>query len=345
MPLGDGNIVNTVGDSVTTDLNSLTNVITSLSTFNNATLQSYISSNLSALWTNTSYYANGDISDLDTTNNNILASYSYSTNTTNNASCTGFTDSWVPSNNQQTSYSTTIPCQSTSGNTGSLSTCDASFAPSGTCKGCMDTTQLLTQHANAAAVVTAVKSKYGASCAFATILGNTWTNYFTKKYTSLGFPAVKTQVSGSVMYRIQQAQAQINTTTAGSVFASIDQFRGVLNTVSTGMTSISSLTDPTYGMLAGLNCKIFGQDFVTFQNVICGSFFTNIYLIRLTFGIASWGILFSMCCIVCTGVRHYKQTNRRAKVAAEISHNNSFENSGSKRELRKRKNRFDDDDE
>ena len=90
------------------------------------------------------------------------------------------------------------------------------------------------------------------------------------------------------MYRIQQAQAQINTTTAGSVFASIDQFRGVLNTVSTGMTSISSLTDPTYGMLAGLNCKIFGQDFVTFQNVICGSFFTNIYLIRLTFGIASW---------------------------------------------------------
>lgn len=111
------------------------------------------------------------------------------------------------------------------------------------------------------------------------------------------------------------------------------------------MNSISSLTDPTYGMLAGLNCKIFGQDFVTFQNVICGSFFTNIYLIRLTFGIASWGILFSMCCIVCTGVRHYKQTNRRAKVAAEISYKNSFEDSGSKRVLKKRKNRFDDDDE
>jgi small basic protein len=131
----------------------------------------------------------------------------------------------------------------------------------------------------------------------------------------LGYPTVKTQVSGTVMYRMQQAQAMINTTTAGSVFASIDSFRGVLNTVNSGLSSISTLTDPTYGMLAGLNCQLFGQDFVTFQNVICGSFYNNMYTIRLTFGIASWGILFSLCCIVCSGVRHFKNMNRRAMVA------------------------------
>jgi hypothetical protein len=99
---------------------------------------------LSALISSANSYANGDISDLDTTNNNILVGFSYPTNSTNNALCTSFTDSWVPSNNQVTSYSTAIPCQSNAG-TGLLSNCNANFGPAGTCQGCMDTTQLLTQ--------------------------------------------------------------------------------------------------------------------------------------------------------------------------------------------------------
>ncbi len=101
---------------------------------------------------------------------------------------------------------------------------------------------------------------------------------------------------------------------ATSVFSSIDAFKLQLNYISGNMSSISSLTDPTYGMLAGLNCKLFGEDFVTFQNVICGSFYNNMFMIRLTFGIAAWGILFSMCCIVCTGVRHFKQIDKLKKI-------------------------------
>jgi hypothetical protein len=209
----------------------------------------------------------------------------------------------------------------------------------------MDTTQLLTQEASAAAVISAVKTKYGTNCAFATILGNTWTNYFTKKYTTLGFPTVKTQVAGSVMYRIQQAQTQINdTTVAASVFSSIDSFRGTLNTVSAGLTNVQNLTDPTYGMLAGLNCKLFGDDFTTFQNVICGSFYNNLYTIRLTFGIAAWGLLFAMCCITCSGVRHFKQIgkvkgNQVSDSSIILNNKNSFDE-GSRRILRNKKNRY-----
>lgn len=207
--------------------------------------------------TSANAYANGDISDLNAVNNAILSGFSFPSNATNSASCTGFTDSWVPSNNQDSNYSTAIPCQSASGSVGQLSNCNSNFAGA-TCSGCMDTTQLLTQQATSAAVIAAVKSKYGTNCAFASILGNTWTNYFSKKYSALGYPTVKTQVSGSVMYRIQQAQGQINTTNAGSVFTNIDSFRGSLNSINNNLNSISNLTDPTYGMLAGLNCNLFG---------------------------------------------------------------------------------------
>jgi hypothetical protein len=61
------------------------------------------------------------------------------------------------------------------------------------------------------------------------------------------------------MERIANVKSQINDTTIpASVFASIDSFRGQLNTVSSSLSGISTLTDPTYGMLAGLNCKLFG---------------------------------------------------------------------------------------
>ncbi len=197
---------------------------------------------------------------MDSANNAILAGFSNPNNSTNNALCNAsFVDSWVPSNNQNAAYASAVYCQSQSANVGSYSTCDVNLAPTSTCKGCMDTTQILTRHSNAAAVVSAVKGKYGANCAFATLLGNAWTNYFSKKYATLGFPTAVTQVAGTVMHRVKQAQDIVNVSAnSASVFASIDAFKASLNTISANMNSISTLTDPNYGMLAGLNCKLFG---------------------------------------------------------------------------------------
>ena len=50
------------------------------------------------------------------------------------------------------------------------------------------------------------------------------------------------------------------------------------------------------------------------EKVICGSFYKNIYLLRLVVGIASYGVLFAMCCIVCTGVRHFKLSQTQAQI-------------------------------
>lgn len=349
MSFGDGQIVSTIAGSAANGLNNLTSVITSISSFDNVTLQSYISGNLSALVTMANSYANGDISDLDTTNSNILAGLSDPTNTTNNINCNSSfaADSWVPSNNQNTSYSTAVSCKVSSGGIGSISTCSATLTPTTTCYGCMDTTQLLSQITSSTNVASAIQGKYGSSCAFGNILSNAWTNYFNKKYTALGYPTAMTQVSGTVMYRIQQSLTQINNTgNTASVFSAINSFKGVLNSVNTSLNSIQSLTDPTYGLLAGLNCKLFGEDFATFQNVICGSFYNNIYTIRLTFGIAAWGLLFAMCCTVCSGVRHFKQIGKvkgnQVSDSSVMMKQNSFDD-GSKRVLRGRGNRYDDD--
>ena len=54
-------------------------------------------------------------------------------------------------------------------------------------------------------------------------------------------------------------------------------YKTALNDLNTAMTTINTLTDPQYGVLAGLNCKIFGEDLVRFKNVICGGFYNNMY--------------------------------------------------------------------
>lgn len=132
----------------------------------------------------------------------------------------------------------------------------------------MDTTQLLNQYTTAAGVSGAITGKYGAGCAFANVLGNIWTNYFGIKKSILGCSTAATSAAAvsagcsagtNVQIRIKNAKTQItDTTSTTSVYYSIDQFRGIVNTVNTNLATIQSLTDPTYGMLAGLNCKLFG---------------------------------------------------------------------------------------
>lgn len=141
MPFGDGKIVSTVAGSAADGLNNLTNVIDSMKNFNNVTLRSYISGNLTELTTSANKYANGDISDLDYTNNEILRGLSNPSNTTNSANCNSATfsaDSWVPSNSQDSSYSTAIYCQVSTG-TGNTGTCSSTLTGA-SCKGCMSTT-------------------------------------------------------------------------------------------------------------------------------------------------------------------------------------------------------------
>lgn len=72
--------------------------------------------------------------------------------------------------------------------------------------------------------------------------------------------------------------------------------------------TVSTVVDPDTGLLAGFNCLLFGEDIVRVINTTCVRFFNTTYLARLTLGISAFGILFAMCCSICTGVRHFKHS-------------------------------------
>lgn len=228
-------------------------------------------------------------------------------------------DSWIPSNNQDTTKSTYIACVGGFSDVGDKTTCTSTLTNNGgnTCAGCMDSTLLMDYYPNvgdSATLTTDLNSRYlsGGSCAFNTQLHNIWTHYYQKKNSKLG-PG-DTAGTTTVLARAEQSVLDINGTGAGTVITAINTIHDQLYNVQSSISSISTITDPDYGMLAGLNCKVFGEDFQRFQKVICGKFYNNLYNLRLTIGISAFGILFSLCCIVCTGVRHFKHMERLNKV-------------------------------
>jgi hypothetical protein len=52
------------------------------------------------------------------------------------------------------------------------------------------------------------------------------------------------------------------------------------------------------------------------------------YTMRLAIGIASYGVLFMMCCSVCVGVRHFKHMNRKDRVGDAFFSKSGDEGSG-----------------
>lgn len=59
--------------------------------------------------------------------------------------------------------------------------------------------------------------------------------------------------------------------------------------------------------MAGFNCLIFGEDLQLLVDTLCSYIFNTVYFLRVATGMAGITIMFTMCCTVCTGVRHYKQ--------------------------------------
>lgn len=72
--------------------------------------------------------------------------------------------------------------------------------------------------------------------------------------------------------------------------------------------------DENNGMLAGLNCLILGEDINLIVSTTCSSLFNTFFFLRLTLAMVAFGILFSLCCITCSGVRAYKHNERRGAV-------------------------------
>lgn len=54
-----------------------------------------------------------------------------------------------------------------------------------------------------------------------------------------------------------------------------------------------------------------GEDVVRMNNSICISMFNSLFFTFVTTGLISFSLLFGLCCIICTGVQHYKDSIKR----------------------------------
>ena len=258
MPFGNGSIIGSIASgSAMTALNSLSSVIGTMGNFNAATYKSWISGNMTNFMGTVRAWCRGQVVDLDTTNFNILKNMA---NPAAFSGCSGTfaTDSWVPSNNQNSSYPT-IPCQSSTGLTGDLTTCTNTLANNGanTCAGCYDSTMLNTL-IGTGSISGALTGRYG-GCTFVGEMTNVWTTYYEAKRTILG--TTDTLATGSgVLHRAEVANDKILNATVGSggVFEAIDAIGTLFGNINTAMASINAMIDPTYGLVAGLNCLVFG---------------------------------------------------------------------------------------
>ena len=113
-----------------------------------------------------------------------------------------------------------------------------------------------------------------------------------------------------------RAHATVTSFNAGGGYrAKIVTVGSTFTTVSTALTTaVSTVVDPQYGMIAGLNCLLLGEDINLISNTACTKLFNTFYFLRLTLGIAAFGILFSLCCTTCSGVRAFKHSTRKGSV-------------------------------
>ena len=127
---------------------------------------------------------------------------------------------------------------------------------------------------------------------FVSDLTAVYDNYYSVKETD--YPPIRTRAD-TTDAAIATYQSDI-TTIASSFTGAMTSLEAV----------IDGVVDPDYGMINGFNCAIFGEDINLLLSTFCSHLYTTTYFLRLGLGIAGIGIVFAMCCGVCTGVRVHK---------------------------------------
>ena len=204
-----------------------------------------------------------------------------------------------------------ISCSTTSANVPTSANCfTPATAPNpfttgaSPCNGCIDTPTILKSMATNSINI---NQRYtNANCAtFIADMTSVYTNYYGVKES--------TYITKNIVSRTSTANTNVNNYKSAitSVGTSLD---GVIATL-TG--AVSSIIDPTYGLVAGFNCALLGTDILMVNDVACLNGFTLLFFFRFAFGIAGIAILVALCCSTCTGVRHFKQSVAKAKAQLE----------------------------
>lgn len=128
-------------------------------------------------------------------------------------------------------------------------------------------------------------------------------------------------------------------TTDNDITAYTVQITAIATAFTSAITNIESamdtVVDPQYGLIAGFNCALFGEDILLIMNTICSNLFTTTYFLRLSLGIAGIAVFFTMIFSVCMGVRVYKhvqasdsQVDQQKVAPHEMTNENLFEGKG-----------------
>ena len=169
----------------------------------------------------------------------------------------------------------------------------------------MDCSQILLVSDGDGGIVSDLTTRYsgGGDC-------TTWANDMKDVYDNYYSIKEDKYASSGIMSRITSTRSDIDDykTAVQNVGDAFDSAISNLRNIS------SSVTDPKYGLIAGFNCKIFGEDLQLLTDTFCVRFFNLFFFLRLVLGAAAFSILFTMCCSVCTGVRHFKKYQREDRL-------------------------------
>lgn len=301
---GDGQILNKMG-SVATDINTNINgIMTTMNTSMN--YGSYDTSGLTTAMNNITDaftdYITAKRNDI-TYDSSLLDIFKSIANKSKYGACSGDAnfdaDSLVPSTDALSTAS--IPCATTP-----LQSACTSFAIGPCPTGCLDLNSIFVGYgAGAAATIsTDILARYPtAPCATAVKddIVNLYTAWHTPRIDATsGIASVKARYDSGAKTDVDNIKTTLT--------ALSPKMTSTFNSLN---TTLNPLLDPSYGLIAGINCILIGEDIVLTKNTLCVSLFNSFYFLFVTIGTSSIAFLFSMCCIVCSGVRHYKQSQKK----------------------------------
>lgn len=187
-------------------------------------------------------------------------------------------------------------------------TCGAAGFSALSGNGCIDMTDCFSKYTFDAAgrswIIADITARYPSCAGLATVIGDLFDNWDIKRRSTVsGIGLIGSNYAASVSPDMITLESDLNNVKG--------DFTTAFNNLN---SSISEVVDPQYGLMKGLNCRVLGEDIVNAKNTICVSLFNSVFFLLVTMGTTSFALLFALCCITCTGVRHYKQDVIKGRV-------------------------------
>jgi hypothetical protein len=233
------------GATIGNTINGLKDAIKKTSSFNTSAQLGDINTVMTNITDSINKFKNSEILDVD--QNSISALISIASSQNFGACAALSTSSWVPS----MVNTSVVGCSISGGTTYNNGNCPQGTleAAGGGCNGCMDTSLFMNNYYSGLTQgqwKAKLDAIYGTSCtsAWNTYFGNVWDNYYQIKVSSFA--------------GISSRWGQVNTDFT-AVNTNLNNINITMSNVINVLTlSFDSIVDPTYGLIAGLNCRIIG---------------------------------------------------------------------------------------